>query len=90
MFGFFAMTFVIIALSIIVSVSMLSSMENKMSYIALYDRCLIRPDCCKLSVDHMRENNLMHVEERENCPEGYIRRSLECPGTLFWCESIKK
>lgn len=88
MFTALAVIFVFIGLGVIISLSTVESMEGSMSFTALYDRCLIRPDCCKLSVDYMREHGFMHIEVDERCPDNYKKKSLDCPGTLFWCEPL--
>ena len=87
MISFILLIFALIGFGVIISVSMIGSMDKNISYAALYDRCLIRPDCCKLSVDHMRENGFFEAKDMQ-CPEGYRINDLDCPGTLYWCEKI--
>ncbi len=43
-------------------------------------------NCCMDSIKAMGYSILPNKEG--NCPEGFLKKNLNCPGSLSWCEMI--
>ncbi len=80
---FFFMTLLVLGVFLFFSLS--DTVTTNISYQGLYDYCLMRDDCCKESIEHMRQNNLLPKLD-DDCPENYFPQSLDCEDSLFWCE----